>query len=254
MIYLTFDTDHMDETRMSEFLETVSFPGEGTFFCTQQYECLTRTNHELSPHPYLGEENDWAKELANMRRLFPQSVGWRAHSCVFSHILALWLCKNNYKYVSTHDNFGATDIYPHKHMWGVWHFPIYYMDNMDFSRHLYWHQNAGEKFSKELLLNAVNGSALYIFDFHPIHLLLNTPGPEYYFEKRDAFKAGVSIDKIRFQGYGTFNFFQELCMMMDSKGLSSNRLDKLVTELETSPQKSREMASIRDNQLYVEAK
>ena len=232
MIYLTFDTDHMNEDHMSKFLATIDFPGKGTFFCTQAYRCLSQTEHEIAPHPFLESQNNWEDELQKMRNFFSDAKGWRSHSCVFSHLLALWLLKNNYKYVSTHDNFGAQGIKPHRHMWGIWHFPIYYMDNMDFSRHLYWGSKAGKPFAKELILNAINGTGVYIFDFHPIHLLLNTPSPEFYFEKRDAFKKGVCIDELRFTGYGAANFFMDLCTEMKQNNFISSRLDELLHELE----------------------
>jgi len=77
MLCLTFDTDHMNEARMGEFLDIVDIPGTATFFCTQNYGCLETSWHELAPHPTLADGNDFRAELERMRQLFPRAQGWR---------------------------------------------------------------------------------------------------------------------------------------------------------------------------------
>ena len=76
MICLSFDTDHMNEARMEEFLDEVTWPGGGTFFCTQAYACLNRDEFELAPHPFLTGNRDWLFELRTKRAEFPKAVGW----------------------------------------------------------------------------------------------------------------------------------------------------------------------------------
>lgn len=224
MICLSFDTDHMSERRMAEFCERIGIPGAGTFFCTQPYDCLERAGHELAPHPYLDGKGGHEEELLAKRAEFPQATGWRAHSCVFSHIIAEWLGRNGYRYISTHDQFGDAGLLPVRHPWGIWHMPIYYMDNMDFSRKRFWGEAAGEPFSPHLIERATKGEALFVFDFHPIHLLLNTPGPDHYFAVRDRFKRGDSLESLRYGGYGTESFFRDLCENMTARGLESWRM------------------------------
>lgn len=225
MICISFDTDHMDEHRMVEFLSKVYFPGLGTFFCTQSYHCLSTTIHEIAPHPYLGADNDWDQELINKRQEFPKAIGWRSHSCVFSHKLAFWLWKNNYKYVTVHDDFGRCAMQPIKHSWGVWHLPIYYMDNLDFCRQDFFERDE-KPFSRSLIDNALEQDGIYVFDFHPIHLLLNTPSSEFYFEKRQQFCEGISIEKLSYTGYGTLNFFKDLCAAMQNVNIKSLTLEQ----------------------------
>ena len=41
MISLSFDTDHMNEARMEEFLAEVTWPGGGTFFCTLSFTAVS---------------------------------------------------------------------------------------------------------------------------------------------------------------------------------------------------------------------
>ena len=201
----------MDDRRMGQFLDHVDIPGNGTFFCTQRYESLAHSRHETAPHPVLENGRDWIAELEKMRKMFPTAKGWRSHSCVFSHILAEWLSGNGYSYASTNDQFGQRGIQPVKQPWGIWHFPIYYMDNMDFSCRHFWNEGDGEPFSEAFISNALEDNGVYVFDFHPIHLLLNTPSREHYFSMRDKFKAGEDLAELSFKGNGTMTFFDNLC-------------------------------------------
>lgn len=214
MICLTFDTDHMDEARMAEFLDRVEIPGAGTFFCTERYACLEATHHEIGPHPTLEGGMDWQAALEGMRAFFPEAQGWRSHSCVFSHLLAEWLAGNGYRYVSTNDQFGHKGIQPVRHPWGVWHFPIFYMDNLDFSSACFWKEEADEPFSDTMIETALGDDGVYVFDFHPVHLLLNTPGRDHYFAMRDRFKAGEDLGKLAHKGVGTTSFYERLCAAM----------------------------------------
>lgn len=224
MLCFTFDTDHMDEARMAEFLARVPIPGAGTFFCTQKYDCLEATHHETAPHPTLESGKDWPAELKRMREMFPKAKGWRSHSCVFSHLLAEWLSGNGYSYVSTNDQFGHKGIQPVRHPWGVWHFPIYYMDNMDFSSGVFWSGQGHGPFSDRMIETALDDDGIYVFDFHPIHLVLNTPERDRYFAMRDRFKAGEPLDRLVYEGNGTRSFYDRLCAAMSQRGLTSMSL------------------------------
>jgi Polysaccharide deacetylase len=224
MISLSFDTDHMSEERMAEFLSAVELPGGVTFFCTQPYACLDRKSFELAPHPYLGQGRAWLEELKTKRAEFPDAVGWRAHSCVFSHTLAEWLRWNGYAYASTHDNFGCAGLRPNRHMWGIWHVPIYYMDNLDFSRRRFSPERGETPFAAELIAQAVAADGFHVFDFHPIHLLLNSPDPDWYMSVRDRFLAGQPVSGLRHDGYGARSFFDDLLAAMLAGEMTSVKI------------------------------
>ena len=221
MILLSFDTDHLNEARMEEFLASVSWPGSATFFCTQVYRCLGRTEYELAPHPLLTGNNEWLTELKAKRAQLPNALGWRSHSCVFSHTLAEWISCNGYAYVSTHDSFGERGIKPTRHLWGVWHVPIYYMDNLDFSRRRFAPEREEKPFDRSRIETACSPDGYYVFDFHPIHLMLNTPDPDWYALRRAQFLAGEKLASIRHEGYGARSFFDELVGAMKVQSLNS---------------------------------
>ena len=236
MFCFSFDTDHMNNARMVEFLDDVKFPGKGTFFCTQVYDIFRNLDHEVGPHPYLGSSNNWEVELKQMRENFSHAKGWRSHSCVFSHILAEQVKKLGYDYVTTHEELGRPKIHPYHHAFGVWQMPIFYMDNLDFSRSNFWEDEEHKPFNKNLIDIALGNDGVYVFDFHPVHLLINTPNPDYYFKVRDSFLGGEAIADIRYDGYGTRNFFDELCHAAIQKGMRSQGMqDALNTWLAQHP-------------------
>lgn len=240
MICITFDSDHMSDLRMDEFLNLFAIEGNATFFCTQRYSSLDESHHEIAPHPTLVAQTDWTEILKKSRTDFPEAKGWRSHSCVYSHLIAEWLGKNAYNYVSVHDCFLQKSPRPIKHAWGVWQFPIYYMDNLDFSYKNFWENVSYKPFNPEIIENSLENNGVYVYDFHPIHIMLNTPNVEYYMKVRNAFLSGEHIEKIRWNGYGTANFFNLLMESMNKLGMKSinlfgalNRYDLMLLQYES---------------------
>jgi hypothetical protein len=222
MICLSFDTDHLNERRLMDFLETHPFPGRATIFCHQPFDCLSDLEHELAPHPCLAEGADWLSELAEKRQMLPAATGWRSHSCVFSHILARWLGENGYQYVSVDERFGEAGIWPTRHPLGaIWQLPVYYMDTFDISRQRFWTGSDVRPFDPALIDKALRADGIHVFDFHPIHVMLNTPDPEFYFAARERYRAGEPIESLRYNGYGVGVFLQALCEQMRAENAES---------------------------------
>jgi hypothetical protein len=222
MICLTFDTDHLNEARLVEFFSTHKIVGGATFFCTQQFEHLAHSDHELAPHPYLAAGVDWTAELSSKRRMFPDALGWRSHSCVFSHLIGRWLGDNGYQYVSIEERFGQQGMSPSRFPMGsIWQVPIYYMDTFDISRRRFWPNGGFHPFDPTLINRALADDGLYVFDFHPVHIMLNTPTPEFYMEARDRYRGGAAIERLRYDGTGVGTFFTRLCERMEAAHVSS---------------------------------
>ncbi|PCI42148.1 MAG: hypothetical protein COB46_01140 [Rhodospirillaceae bacterium] len=92
---------------------------------------------------------------------------------------------------------------------------------MDFSSGCFWQDQGDGPFSEAMIERALDDDGIYVFDFHPIHLLLNTPNRDYYFSVRDRFKAGEDIRKLAFDGTGTLDFFIRLQEAMRRSGQKS---------------------------------
>jgi hypothetical protein len=228
VICLSFDTDHLDEVRMQEFLATVRIPGDATFFCTHRYDCLA-TPHELCPHPFLERAHDWEAELLAKRTELPDAVGWRSHSCIYGHLIAVRVAASRYLYASTqYQPVAAT--HPFREPWGLWQMPIYYMDNMDFSHSRFWPEVQHVAFAPEIIDVALADDGIYVFDFHPVHLMLNSTSADAYLARREAFLAGQRVDALRCDGRGAGTFYDELCAKMEKAGASSTRMRDALAE------------------------
>lgn len=218
---------------MREFLAEVPIPGQATFFCTMAYRGID-SNHELCPHPTLEPNTDWDEVLDRARETFPDARGLRPHSCVYSNLLALDLSRRGYRYLSCHDQFGSSRVAARREAWGrIWHLPIYYMESIDLAFMRHWPDANHKVFAPELLETAVNDDGLYVFDFHPIHLLLNSTSVEAYLSRRDAFMTGVPIAQIRCEGYGVRSYYDDLVKRMQARGLASTRMCDALPDLST---------------------
>ncbi len=230
LIALTFDTDHMSESRMDAFLKAFSWPGRAVIFCTQRYACTSEADHELAPHPYLPEGGDWDGELKLKREMFPNAVGWRSHSCVYSQMLALRLAREGFLYASTDEAWGHIGLVPSPSCWGLIQMPIYYMDTCDISRTLFWPTANHQPFDVALIDRALSLDGLFVLDFHPVHLMLNTPDVEYYLTRRQAFIDGAPLGELVHPGRGIATFFNELCSAMRAQGGVSTALGSLARQ------------------------
>jgi len=226
MICLTFDTDHMSEPAMQEFLRLFPIPGKATFFCHRRFLALDGAVHEIAPHPFIENLSNWKPRLEALAASLPEKpYGTRTHSCVFSHMVGIELHDMGYRYISQASAMYQTGLRPFRHPWGVWELPIYYMDNMDFWMAKNWPEIGHKPFSSHVIQAALdNEDALFVFDMHPLHVALNTRGHEDYASvKKRIVIDGQSPFEVAFHGRGARAFFEELCEAMDRRGARSYR-------------------------------
>lgn len=231
MLCLTFDTDWMGNQEMEKFLVRFPFPGKGTFFLHQHLPSLHTTGHELCPHPFINDLGNWQQGLAALAKTLPKpAAGVRPHSCVFSHMVGIGLQSMGYSYVSQATNLYEEGLTPFRHPWGIWEMPIYYMDNMDFWMVKNWPDINHVPFDKDIIRRAVSGNDLYVFDFHPLHIALNTRSHEDYVKVKDDIVQGkASPFDLRFPGRGTATFFEELCEEMERHKVVSHTCSEALT-------------------------
>lgn len=227
MIVITFDTDWIDEQILESLNLIEKVPGSMTFFCTGYYKCLDDyENVEIALHPRLDWQHDWIEETNNLKKQFSSNIiGIRPHSCSYSQYYGVQLAKMGFKYISQATFLYKKGLEPFKHPWGLWEFPIYYMDNMDFSHQLNW-TDSHNAFNNEIIMKAITDeSSLFVFDFHPIHLYLNSPNIEFY----DRYKHLKNA--IKFDGIGSLTFFNALCDAMKKNNIKAKSLKSIFDEI-----------------------
>jgi hypothetical protein len=128
-----------------------------------------------------------------------------------------------YRYVSQAQNLYQIGLRPFRHPWGLWELPIYYMDNMDFWMAKNWPDAKHVPFSRTIVENAVaDDESLFVFDFHPLHIALNTRSHEDYVARKDQVLADSAPPfALRSFGRGVATFFEELCSEMDRRNVRS---------------------------------
>ncbi len=224
MICLTFDTDWMSDEDFARFLGEFPIPGKATFFLHDNLTSALGTEHELCPHPFIDDLRCWREALSVQTAGLPRRpMGVRTHSCVFSHMIGVGLNELGFRYVSQATNLFQRGLTPHRHPWGIWEMPIYYMDNMDYCLRRNWPNSGHEPFSPEIIRKAVGQEGLYVFDFHPLHIGLNTRSYDDYSAVKDRILGDrKSPFELRFPGRGVRTFFAELCSAMRSAGEHSH--------------------------------
>jgi hypothetical protein len=223
VICITFDTDWMTDEALAAFLRRAHWPGVATFFLHADLPSLHGTSHELCPHPFIDDLRAWEEGMESIARALPiRPRGMRAHSCVFSHMIGIRLRDLGYQYVSQAQNLFQTGLKPFRHPWGIWEVPIYYMDNMDFWMPKNWPELGHSPFDPSVIARALNEPGLYVFDFHPLHIALNTRSHDDYTQVRArVVDEGISPFDLRASGRGVGVFFEELCEAVDRAGVRS---------------------------------
>lgn len=224
MICLTFDTDHLNSEDMSLFFSRYKWPGEATFFLWRPMLGVEWGNHEIEPHPFFRDGcaiQETLDKLVQQINIIPK--GLRSHSCLFSHAVGLYLNNRGYSYSSNHALLFKEKPLPYRHPWGIWELPIYYMDNMDFTMSKNWPDLLHEPFSDIVIERALTDNGIYVFDFHPLHVIMNTSSLDDYEKvKQSILNSSKSPFDIKFFGNGTEVFFDKLVAKMREHSLKSH--------------------------------
>lgn len=208
---------------MDRFIAEYPIPGNSTFFVHEYFQALESTLNEICPHPFIDDLSKWKDNLIKFTKQFGRHPkGIRTHSCVYSHKIGIELNSLGYKYISQVSNLFQTGLKPYRHPWGIWEIPIYYMDNMDFWMSQNWTDISHTPFNRDVIKVAIDSDELFVFDFHPLHIALNTNNSKSYSDVREKIiNNHVSPFDIRNKGRGVDDFFKELCSLIEQSGQRS---------------------------------
>jgi hypothetical protein len=223
MIALTFDTDYMWEEDLRRFTEEFRLPGRGTFFLWQPFRDLILGNHQLEPHPFLFETRPWREVIEEFEEKWGRrGTVLRPHSCAYSHTLGVYLARSGYRAVSQATYQGEVSLRAYRQPWGLWELPIYYMDSLDFTMPFNWPQLGHKPFANDIIARSLESEGLFVFDFHPLHIILNTSSyPQYRSVRESIVSRSRSCFDLAFPGAGTRQFFELLVERMHGARISS---------------------------------
>lgn len=236
LVALTFDVDWApDWVLEAVFKQLEKYNIRSTWFLTHQSEYidyLKSQTHlvETGIHPNFlpnsSQGNSYDKVFNNLLKWFPGSQIMRSHSLYQSEKL-LGIANNKYGIKIDCSLYlrGCSNITSHSIRYVpngklLWRVPHFYQDNMDIMHNTPFHlENIN-----------IESEGLKVFNFHPIHIVLNTnKGENYNRFKSELGIENASIDNIaQFinKGAGVKTLFNELCNYLTDIGST-----KVISEL-----------------------
>lgn len=225
MIALTFDTDYMRPEWMETFVKRYSNLPRSTFFLHKDSLNWESKDHEINEHPTIENLSEYSllKNLGHPVR----GKGIRSHSCVSSHMLSINWAQSGVIYQSQETRWGQTYKAPEKTAWGILEMPISYMDNQDIWMERNW-PNGHDKFSQSLIDLAIHTQEIFLFDFHPLHIALNTKSAEDYAIKKKNLDLYMSKPWETTSSEGVRNFFEKILASIEKSNTRTVSCEELI--------------------------
>lgn len=211
-VCITLDVDWASDevlTSALQLLADLTIPY--TLFCTHPtpvLQGLDPRNVEIAWHPeFLGERRAETiiEELAGW---FPEAVGVRAHALYFhSRLVPLYL-ERGMQYLGHNLQFAQPALAPATHWSGLVDIPGFWEDDV----HALFFDG---DFEASLL--SLEAPGLKVFDFHPIHLALNTDRLDRYEQAREDIEARRDLQPHVNAGKGSRTFLAEVVQAMKQR-------------------------------------
>ena len=201
--FLTFDVDWAHDEIIEDCFNLVSsYAVPSTWFVTHKF-CLLGVltddkNVEIGIHPnfnnmLFGETNKTSFEIIHeILSIVPDSKSIRSHSLTQSERLIDLFKEFGFSHVS---NF----FIPHTVEMGA--IPFYLWDDMIIVPHI-WQDNVSMKMDLGFPMKERLMSGFKVFNFHPIHVFLNTVSLELYEKTRPIHNNPKELIKFRHNGEG----------------------------------------------------
>lgn len=214
---LTFDVDWASDEVLSHCLDLVEQAElPAVFMVTHDTPLLARMRQnsqiELGLHPNFNPLLDGVSEadkadavLKKLKAIVPEAQVLRSHSLSTS---GKWLSlyqAHGIRFTSNYCMMGVPHIQPFEHINGLVECPHYFADD----GWLYL-QDQGRPLPPDWPeLNPATGG-LRVFNFHPIHVFLNSESLARYESSRSAHRDIASLKAYRYDGFGTETLLKTL--------------------------------------------
>ena len=235
-IVISLDTDWAPAEVVDYSLSLLSkYEVTATFFMTNELD-LDFKRHEIAIHPnFLSsskkqshsidvDENE-RNVLDDLLSKFPESKGARTHSLYYFNRLNNLFSDFGIKYISNIEMPFQSNIEPFLIRNNILQFPIYFMDDFLLKNKKYFPTKYKNVFNST---NYVNGKVgLKVFDFHPIHIFINSASEEHYQQCKEHYHNPKALEKLRFKGQGIGTLFEDILKLLANNKIKFNTLSKL---------------------------
>jgi len=176
VIAITMDTDWAPEAVVHEAAQYIRSAGcKVTAFCTGTYDVDV---DELAIHPNFTELEDLNAPIEKLKALYPDAVGTRSHCLFYTERLRPLYSRHGLTYDSNAIQYQRRRIQPSLLGRDTLSLPVFFMDCF----HLELAENRSDCFSTDWI--DWDDTGLKIFDFHPVHILLNSHSVAHYEEAK----------------------------------------------------------------------
>ncbi len=227
-IVLTFDVDWAPEEVIADTLSIMDdFQVKATLFATHDSEVLHSVNpdvYEIGLHPNLnslvsgGTLGNYKDVINELHQIYPESLGIRCHSLLHSSPMLSHFKDIGLAYDSNLFLPYQMGLKPFKSSNGLMRIPYFWEDDVHFE--------FGKKFN---LVEVEMDPILNVFDFHPIHVFLNTDVLETYFNAKEYYQQpDLLLTKRNYSKLGARDFLIQLLSYIKEKSLETCRMKDLI--------------------------
>jgi hypothetical protein len=225
-IYLTFDIDWLCDEYLSVTLDLLNNYGlKATFFATHKSQLLytlDKKSFEIGLHPNFDKGNGQydLTVLSDLKELYPEAVGTRSHTLFFSSRVLSVLDKCSLKYESNIFLLDHLGLKPTRRSNSIVSLPFNWSDDKHVELARVYNCNH---------LPDLRQTGLNIFNFHPVHIYLNTNTQDLY-EKAKPFFNQKSFSDFINNGIGIKSLFIELCEKINQEDIETCLLRELLED------------------------
>jgi hypothetical protein len=234
-IYLTFDIDWADDALVRDSIGLLDERGvAATVFVTHVSPFLTGlTSHpriEVGVHPNFNglleaghHESDASGLLARLHDAYPAAVSVRSHSLFQSSGLHQLFARRGLVFEVNQfiPAWSGIVCRPYREVTGALRVPYFWEDDV--------HVMAlASGLAANWDVDAMVGApGLKVFDFHPVHVFLNTEHMDRYDRGREHLRDAAKLAEHRCPAYGTRSFLIDLIDRGMARGLRFRRISEL---------------------------
>jgi hypothetical protein len=224
-IYITMDTDWCADEVLAfalSLLRERHLPC--TVFATHNHAALQNINAEMMEiglHPNFSEvtAEGYEEKLQALQRLYPHAVGVSSHAMTSGTALLHLFRQYGLRYDRNILRYRDTEAKPFVYHNGLLRMPIFWEDDIWFTH------EPGARFSADMLKH--EGFRL-IFNFHPIHLYMNTTSAEHYQTFKPYQRELQRLAQYSGTEYGALSFFEDLAAYIQNENVATGLLRDLL--------------------------
>lgn len=217
MIAITSDIDWAHDEVIEYMLSILEeYNIKITFFCTHEIKIKEMNKHELAIHPNFTKDKTDRKTIQELMSLYPEAKGTRSHTLYIHSRLFEIYQDFDLEYDSNYILPNQT-IKPFFIANNVLELPIFFEDDS--------HLLESTKFGISQF--DLKGNGLKIFNFHPIHVFLNTRKTSDYQRAKKYLQEPRKLEKFRNPNKGTEDIFISLLSYVKDNGLKTFTLKEI---------------------------